>query len=642
MENRRARRWGLEARGAAATATAAPRLRNKYAKDFKAFYCDLLAQDVVDKKSKLSRAKSLGKLHDLLIDFLNLTELADVKNHSCLAKYLPQMTQDGDYHERWLYFRTLESEPEIQDGPVGPISQMFAEKFWQGVIVRIRGDGLTKCILVPRGHLKSTLCTQGYTQWRICRDPSERHLIRSLTSDLAKAFVGDIKFHFESNDKFREVYGDLGPPEKGEGAWNADGLQLRSKIRRGKEFTLMAKGMESEITGGHYDAITLDDVVGESNTKTPTLRADACLRIQRLQAVADPGTPMTDVGTRWEEDDAHSMFLDSRRASMADDSSFIVATVLDADESVRVSQRISPLGYGKPLWPERFSLRAIEKIRRGMPDDRIYFGQYFNQFQGTSLRTFHRDWIRRYEGIPEDCARENRLNIYVFFDTASGKQEQQGKLDYTAGIVVGQTQDRKSFYILDGFKEKLPASLIAKAIADLSSKWQAIAAGYSGSFRAAVEDNAYTNFLSVTLEHEFRERGVEKYVSVDRLVHNRESKADRIRVLAQPYSEFRIFWPKTLFVRPYREGEPYDVIRELEEEFTKWPSLANEDLLDGHAGAFEMTLPVDFKAVLTPEAIRAKDPSVDSREAALKEAQADERSVLGDYGRRDTEWEYGL
>lgn len=642
--NRSKRKWGMDSRGGEdedGVFILSPAIREKrglYSRDYLSFYREVLAQDVMERASRRKRADCLGTIHRMLIDFLNLDLLDEAVFYTELPKFLPERDTDGEWSERWLYWRTLDSQPEIQDGPDGPISKMFREKFWHGVIIRLKGDGRIKCVLVPRGHLKSTLATQGHTLWKICREPSERHMIRSLTGGLARSFVGDIKYHFEQNEKFRNLYGDLGPPAKREAAWNADFIQVTADVRRGKEPTLYAAGMESEVTGGHYDDITLDDCSGESNTKTPGLRADACLRVQRMHAILDPGCALNNIGTRWEDDDPHSMFIDPRRSEIANDSCFMVATVLDADPAHPVSARISPLGYGKPIWPEKYTTRALEKIRRGITDDRAWFSQYFNQFAGTALRTFSRDWIRTYTGSPLDAVKNHKLNITIWVDTASGKEEQVGKLDYTAAVVMGQTQDRQQYYILDGFKEKLGAAAISEAIADLAIKWNEVARQVNATFRCAVEETAYTQFLGTVLELTFRDRGVDKYVSVERIAHGMKagSKADRIRTLAQPHSEARVLWPEKLTVRPHNGGEPYDLMAELTEEFVKWPGVQHDDLLDAMAGAYELTVPRDFKRVERPLEALGQDRSAYHREEIVSR-----ESTFAGYDRQ-SQWELAL
>lgn len=563
--------------------------------DLKYFYENVLAEELPDRKTGKMVRRKLSRFHDWLIDFLRLHEVEALHEtnpeccHTPLWKLLPPRNEENEYKERWIYLPTLHGEPQVQDGREGPISAMFTGKFWQGLVIRIKGDGLSSCVLAPRGHLKSTLCTQAHVLWRLIRDPSERHLIRSLTCHLARSMMGDVKFQFEMNPRFRRLFGDLGPPSKGEPlAWNADFFRLRSPHYQGRDPSAWAMGMDSEVTGGHVDFITLDDVMGEGNIETAELRAKARQRVERLHAVRDPHSRMLDVGTRWSEDDVHSMFLNVEEEAL--ETCFLVATCRDAEN--------------KPLWPEEFTDKVLSKKRRAIQDDHTWFGQYYNQFTGTSARTFRREWERTYQGTPEDVAKTQKLNIYIGVDTASGKREQKGQLDYTAACVLGQSQDRMQYFVLDGFKEKLPAADIAKAIIALACRWRNVAHAYGGVFRVGVEDTAFTSFLQVALDYEMRERGVNALFAVEPIKVTATAKVDRIRVLAQPYSEGRVAWPVGAFVAPVAKSrEPYDLAVALREEFVGYPGVAHDDLLDGHARAYELAAPRDFAgAMATGEA----------------------------------------
>lgn len=618
-----------------------------YAKDFKKFYIDLIASDMKNKITKKSYKETWGKIHDYMVDFLNIGDDEAVR-YSQLPDYMPQRNEDGDYAERWIYWRVMDQAPQIQDGPVGPLSTMFREQFWQGLMIRVKGNGLSKCLLIPRGHLKSTIATQARSLWRIIRDPDSRTLIRSLTQDTAKMFCADVKFAFESNEEFRRYYGNMGEPDKGVAPWNADQLQVRNtkgKFKsRGKEYTLTSKGMESSLTSMHCDYVTLDDVVGEGNTETATLRANARTKIEQMMAIPDPGSPFEDIGTRWEEDDVHSMFTDPNRSDMEQDSSFMIATVLDGDDSKvgeeyihPAPRHISPMGYGKPIWPEAYTLREVARKRRSIKDDRVWYSQYYNQIIGTGNRTFSRSWVQRYEGIPHTIAENRHLNIFIYFDTASGKKEQSGKLDYTAAFVLGQTPDRRGYFWLDGFKEKLPAKEMLEGMVKIARKWKKICSRYGGTFSCGVEQTAYTNFLSEALDLYQRTNVQGDYVSFEGMSHGNVAKPDRIRTLAQPYRDGLILWPHELVVESNIEGnDPIDLIEMMLEEFTKWPGIPNEDLLDSHAGAFAQTFMPDFE----PDPLIKKDamdPSIWKRgeQDAFKVRDSE---FLGEYGNNEKEW----
>ena len=552
---------------------------------FKPFYNELIAKELPDRRTGVKTKQTLGRIHDILIDFLNLNELDHVESYSALKGLLPEKDEHGDWKERWFYWRTLDEAPEIQDGPDGHISEMFYGRFWQGVVIRIKGDGLDKCELMPRGHLKSTVGTQVYLLWRAAQDASERHIIETATLGLATDFVMWVKAECESNEKLRKLFPHLSPPQRRDRMWNTEGLKMWAPAYRGREATFTARAVDSEQTGGHCEEVHFDDVVGEKNYATPTLRKQVDDKVQHLQAIRDPGSGCNNRGTRWHEEDAHGRFI-----AKDSDASFLVCTVLDADESVSVSRDITPLGYGKPIYPEKWSIRALERLRKGIQDSHFWFGQMFNQFFGSGTQTFNPDWKVWYEGSPELVAEARHLDIFIGIDTASGFEEKKkSDLDYTAGVVFGQTPDRREFFLLDGFQEKLGPGEICKAIVDLFLKWQKICTSYGGTLRGGVEEIKYTSFLHTALDYYQRLMGIDP-INIEPIMVDSRSKIERIRQLAYPYSQRRIRWPRAIITASHKGGSSYDFLNILQEQFDKMgpAGLSHEDALDAHARAYEM------------------------------------------------------
>lgn len=564
--------------------------QKKYASDPLAFYRDIIARESRDKGTGLLHRKMLGEIHKFLMDFLCL-EMPGVKRYSALQKYLPPQTNDGGYEERWLYWPTLASEPLIQDGPVGELSKMFQEKPWQGLVIRLRGI-LDKAVLIPRGHLKSALCTELFTLWKMIRDPADRHQINSAKQPLARKFMGAIKFHFEKNDAFKALYGHL-KPDKRDSAWNADFIQLNSDARRGKDPTLEVVGLGSDSTGTHYDDIMFDDLVTMKNTGGE-MTEKTNEQIMMLNAIRDPGSTLLDIGTPYEEGDGHSLFT-RPDGSFYEDSSFFVATMVDSNPEGVIPAHLTIAGPGNPIWPEKFTLREVGRRRRAHPIDRQYFGQYFCQFTGTSEKLFHQDWIQYYEERPEDLAVSRKCNLFIGIDTASGKIVEKGKFDPTGLLVMGQSQiDETEFYILDGFKEKIAADLMSEAIVDMLVYWKRIAEKADTHFKAGFESTAYTALFEPLIKAELQRRGLEGYIEIEPLEHGNRAKESRIRMLAPPYSRHWIRWPRKLVKARIGKGQPYDLTEELKLEFCGYPMVSHEELLDCNAYCYELAGNPDY------------------------------------------------
>ena len=585
--------------------------RERYFRDIKAFYKELLAPRVKNSQGLL-RADSLGRIHDYMWDFCNLNEPREIVRYTKLMQYLPKRDKDGNFtRETWLYFPTMQTKkPEVGYGDDNAVARLFrGEKgLWQGLIFRVNGNGKYQCILVPRGHLKSSMITQVHTLWKVVRDPSFRVLMRSVKDDLAQKHLGWIKMQFEANERFKKFFGKL-KPDKREGSWNTEFIQLLSykggvdtEAMRGADPTIQTLGMQSDPVGSHIELALFDDVVGEINKKGEQLEK-AVERTENMLPVLDPESEFRNVATKWEQKDPSECFTNPQFCeTIAADSSFMVATALDGNKKVPAPVRLTRNGYGAPLWPEGQTHQTL--LRKRSKDDRFHYGQYFNQIKGLGGRTFSTKWIRRYgeagKGLvgltPKEVASALKLNVFAGFDTTSGKREQKGKLDYTACVVLGQTPDRERIFVLDAWKQRLTAGMVGHAFVSTALKWREIVFKYRGTtFQAGFEDIGFTNYLGVLLDNELRKRDPESTFGFTDF--SGKENPDRIGVLAQAYQDGRVFWPESLDVTPFSSttepaGEPYDAIKELLEEYELYPGGGDgcgvNDLLAAHGISYAM------------------------------------------------------
>ncbi|ASV43895.1 hypothetical protein [Cyanophage BHS3] len=291
-----------------------------------------------------------------------------------------------------------------------------------------------RLVLMPRGHLKSTLCSVGYVLWRIYQNPNIRILVGTATKPLATSFVREIKQYLEDPDLQATVWNDhprfgrLIPKLEGGGGgvprksfrkrnvgddenfeeeyteaedkkviWKADAVQvLRTRIM--KEPTVVASSVGSPMTGFHYDLAIFDDIVTFDNSDTPE-KADRIIEwVGDIESVVDPYNPQTGLGgefiilgTRYYYRDLYGIY-----------------TGEDLTDEEREEQREEALLYGDGddehlyeydvfkrniyangvndadgyLWGERFTPRVVEQIKRRLmklPNGlRRFASQYLN------------------------------------------------------------------------------------------------------------------------------------------------------------------------------------------------------------------------------------------------------------------------
>jgi len=124
-----------------------------------------------------------------------------------------------------------------------------------------------KLILVPRGHLKSSLITIGKSLQWMYQDQSVRILIANATYKMACTFVGQIQRHLKFNQKLLEKFGCIADNPVN---WTSDTITLEAaKEAHGKkEATLTGFGMGGNLVSQHYDKIILDDIVNRDTINT--------------------------------------------------------------------------------------------------------------------------------------------------------------------------------------------------------------------------------------------------------------------------------------------------------------------------------------------------------------------------------------
>ena len=173
------------------------------------------------------------------------------------------------------------------------------------------GGKRKKLILWPRGHLKSTIFTQGEATRRAIARPDIRILINSSTYETGKTFLNAIKGHFLNPDLIAH-YGELLPNNRSGKAYRNNESELTLLTRRNltlKEPTFTASGLDKTKTSQHYDLIIHDDLVCRENVGSYDMM-DRTWRVwQDSLDLLEPDGEMWIIGTRWHPLDLYGRIL---------------------------------------------------------------------------------------------------------------------------------------------------------------------------------------------------------------------------------------------------------------------------------------------------------------------------------------------
>lgn len=216
-------------------------------------------------------------------------------------------------------------------------------------------------ILIPRGHLKSTLVTQGWTIQQLIRDPRKRVLIASAELKHAEKFVGAIEAQISSNPKFIERFGSLKAPDCKK--WSSEACDIIGKAHGDKENSITAASIGTDCTSQHYDIIILDDLVNRRFSRSDEMRIKCWNFYMDCLDLLEPDGQLIFVGTRWHFADIYSKLIEEHKKN-PERFDFVVneaALINDKFERRQFRDMLKDPAT-ITLFPEKFSRHTIQRL----------------------------------------------------------------------------------------------------------------------------------------------------------------------------------------------------------------------------------------------------------------------------------------
>lgn len=475
-----------------------------------------------------------------------------------------------------------------------------------------------RLILMPRGHLKSTVSSVLYTLWRIYRNPNIRILVGTNIKRLGRAFIRELRQYFENGDLQRNVWNcrphvegplvpalsaadrrkrnsrrnndftgeeDINFADDTKLIWSMEALQvLRTDIL--KEPTVMIASVGTTVTGDHYDLLILDDVVDFDNSTNDT-KADYILDWTRdLESVLDPrqqvvfdvsetvklidnvGDEAVILGTRYFEWDYYAYLIEE--APVLGIKTFIrniyVNGVDDSD------------GY---LWPEKFNAQTIERIRRRINSPQRFSSQYLNTIIASTDATFSVDRLKWFSSANVHHTMDNtwevvrsgeptrRIKPILFVDPAATVNSES---DFTVLTVAGYSED-KELIILDIDNGRYNPTEVCERIFAMCDKWQL----NSVTVEMVAGFKLYEHVIREYMKRHSKLIGIRDYRPLNRL-----HKKARIEAWLQPLMDNGMMYA----------ADHLATNMEFRNELTTFPKCRHDDVLDTLAAIAEVANPV--------------------------------------------------
>lgn len=478
--------------------------------------------------------------------------------------------------------------------------------------VRLDGGALNEdeiytrtLVLMPRGHLKSTVSSVGYTLWRIYRNPNIRIAVGTNVKDLAWSFIRELRSYLEDEVLKEQVWnarphvsgalipeldrsgrrrsGDNTESEDKKVIWSSIAIQV-NRSKKLKEPTVVATSVGSRLTGGHFDLLILDDIVDFKNTASLELIKKTFEWAQDLESVLDPrrlekvntivsvpffdkvGDQLVVLGTRYAKGDYYEYIIQNQ-----DELGYQVLS-----KNIYINGKDDTDGY---LWGEKFNAKVIGKLRKRLTARR-FASQYLNTIIVAEDQPLNPDniiyfaptsvYIRPGEvEVPTDEVRPNaRIRPYLVVDPAISEK----KSGDNTSICVGGFDQYGRLWILEVRVGKFRPLDTARYIYDMVVRWKLnfIHMEQRGGFRA----------VAYTVHEHLRDQGL--HVGVKEYTSGTQNKKTRIENYLEPF-----FRESTIYLPSYLKTN--DIVQN---EIQFFPADAvTDDVVDTFAMIVEVARP---------------------------------------------------
>lgn len=433
-----------------------------------------------------------------------------------------------------------------------------------------------RVVLMPRGHLKSTVCSVLYVLWRIYRNPNIRILVGCNKLELSQAFIRELRQYLEDPELQLRVWnarphiqGKLVPEMDAAGRkrrakksedddteaedkkviWTLAAIQvLRDEKLR--EPTVLATSVGTRVTGQHYDLLILDDVVDFDNVSTPQKVSKTFEWCQDMESVLDPPREIAygKVGnTVLKEKIGDEVVVLGTRYDIEDYYASLIANLKEWEyklftKNIYRNGVDSRAGY---IWPEKFNDEYVRKLR-ARTTARRWASQYLNTIISDEESILKLDKVRYYASrnvekkghlVEIRLAEEKTTRVIRPFLVVDPAVSQKDTADNTV-LTVGGMDENGDLFVLQTMIGKFTPAQTVENIFTLCKTW--------GLNSVSVETNGVGAHLPYSIREQFKNYFP---IVIREIRHGRESgaKKERLESQLQPlFENQKLFLPDFL------------------------------------------------------------------------------------------------
>tara|TARA_B100002019_G_C21268697_1_gene600890 strand:- start:1818 stop:3401 length:1584 start_codon:yes stop_codon:yes gene_type:complete len=416
------------------------------------------------------------------------------------------------------------------------------------------------CIILPRGHGKSTLAKAALMHKLYFNPTGKKEFIAWVAEEQSQA-IDHIKYiqnHIEINPALNYYFGDLQGSK-----WT------EKEFTTSKGDRIIAKGTSQRLRGRsqlglRYTNIILDDFESELNTKTPDRRKEIKEWVMStvepaLENSAGNEGSVWLIGTIVHFDSFLQSIYDGYSEAKKDNRKYAWEVIYH-----------KAIDNGVALWPSYFSVEKLDDIRRRFQDVGLphkFAQEYLNEARDLTNAKFKIDKIENYKGqfVSNDSfayimekGEAIPINVYIGVDLAYEANENS---DYQVIMIIG-IDSEKNIYVIDYFRDRVPLYEMPHEILEYAKE-------YSPIKRANVELVGAQGIIKDAVnELSSNERKLMPGLAKGVRPPSGIKKEDRLESLLAP-----IVNRGRLFVKRKHD--------DLIDEMFQFPKGKNDDLLDG-------------------------------------------------------------
>jgi hypothetical protein len=378
-----------------------------------------------------------------------------------------------------------------------------------------------RMVLMPRGFLKSTICTiSDSIRLTVANPEHTRILIANEVFDNAAGFLKEIKAHWDNGSLLAMLFPELLPERRaGPGAdWSIDSASV-SRSSAYKESTWTVLGVGGTKVSQHFTHIKCDDLAGNRAKESDVEMKKAIRWTEDLVGLLDrPDGPLDFYGTRKTMSDVYAAvmtrfgdqlkvfvrepFEDGRTIFPKISTESLLRIMAETPETWAHDYMNNPIGRGGLDWPTGLLQNFVFDAERS-----VHFVD--------SLTGEHKKW------------KLSELDVIITVDPNSGKKLAPDK----AAVIVHGVSPTNEIFVLDIYSGRPSPDQLIDAIWALCTIWHPRCVG--------LEDAGQQNTMYYFEKKCHKEQ---RFYRLEHLKHKNVRKEHRIRTaLDTPLRSKRLF-----------------------------------------------------------------------------------------------------